>query len=65
VNLASLEKSQEIVRHDRAVGSGIAFGTFIVLVAALIFGLRKLRSRALAERAERELREDIDRLGGA
>jgi hypothetical protein len=60
----TLQKTEDVVRLDRAVGSGMAFGTFIVLVAVLIFGIRKLRARALADRAERELREDIDRLGG-
>lgn len=62
---ASLEKSEDVAAHDRAVGGSVAFGTFIVLVALLVFGLRKLRSRALADRAERELREHIDRLGGS
>ncbi len=60
----AIEKSEDLVRHDRAVGGAIAFGVFVTIVIALAFGIRKVRARALADRAERELREHIDRLGG-
>jgi hypothetical protein len=55
-------KSDDVARHDRDIGGVIVFAVFLVVVAGVLVGLRKIRARVLLERADRELREDIDRL---
>jgi hypothetical protein len=54
-------KTPEIARGDRDVGGAIAFGLFIVVVAVVLFTLRRLRSRVVVDQADRELCEAIDR----
>ncbi len=56
------EKSPEIATHDRAIGFAAAITLCIAVLAAVAFGLRRLRRRAESDRAERELRESIDDL---
>ena len=55
-------KSDDVARHDREVGGALAFGVFLVVVVALVIALKKIRRRVMVERADRELRDEIDRL---
>ena len=53
-------KPPEIASHDRDLGGTLAFVVFGAAVLALFFALRRVRHRALADRADRELRDAID-----
>ncbi len=56
-------KPPEIASRDRDLGSALVFVVFGVAVVALLLALRRIRTRALVERADRELRDAIDDAG--
>jgi len=53
-------KPPEVARHDRDLGATLVFGLFGAAMIGLFFALRRIRARALSERADRELSEAID-----
>ena len=61
------QKSPEVARRDRAFGFAAALSLWLAVVAGVVLALRRVRARAIADRADRELRERIDSLhdGGA
>ena len=55
-------KPAEVARRDRDIGGAAAFVLFGAFVVALLLAVRRFKKRALQERADRELRDEIESL---
>jgi len=53
-------KPADVARRDRDIGGVAAFGLFAAFVVAMFFAIRRLKKRALEDRADRELRDEIE-----
>ncbi len=60
VTLQPHVKPPELASRDRDLGATLAFAVFGVVLVALFFALRRVRARALVDRADRELRDEIE-----
>jgi hypothetical protein len=61
VNVAIVPvKPPEIAARDRDFGGVMVFAIFVFVVVGAFFAVRRVRARALSDRADRELREAID-----
>jgi hypothetical protein len=60
VTLQPHVKPPELASRDRDLGSTLAFVVFGAALVTLFFVLRRVRSRALLDRADRELRDEIE-----
>lgn len=57
-------KPADVAAHDRDIGGAAAFVLFAAFVVALVVAVRRFKKRALQDRADRELREEIENLDG-
>ena len=55
-------KPADVARHDRDIGGAGAFVLFGAFIVALFFVVRRVKKKALQERADRELRDEIEEL---
>jgi len=55
-------KPSDVAQRDRDVGGAAAFVLFGAFVVALFFVVRRVKHRALEDRADRELRDEIEDL---
>ena len=55
-------KPADVARRDRDIGGAAAFVLFGVFIVALVIAVRRFKQRALLDRAERELRDEIEEL---
>jgi hypothetical protein len=55
-------KPTDVARHDRDIGGVAAFVLFGAFLIALALAVRRFKKRALADRADRELRDEIEDL---
>ena len=55
-------KSADVARHDRDIGGVAAFVLFGAFIVGLVVAVRRFKQRALRDRAERELRDEIESL---
>lgn len=55
-------KAPDVVRQDRHAGLALATVVGALVLGAVLLAMRRLRARVEIERADRSLRESIDRL---
>lgn len=55
-------KPADVAQRDRDIGGAAAFVLFGAFVVALFFVVRRVKKRALEDRADRELQDEIDDL---
>jgi hypothetical protein len=55
-------KPADVAQRDRDIGGVAAFVIFGAFVVALALAVRRFKKRALQDRADRELREEIEKL---
>jgi hypothetical protein len=55
-------KPADVAARDRDIGGVAAFVLFGAFVVGLFVAVRRLKKRALEERADRQLRDEIDDL---
>ena len=55
-------KPADVARHDRDIGGAAAFVLFGAFVVALFVVVRRVKHRAIEDRAERELKDEIEGL---
>jgi hypothetical protein len=56
-------KPADVARRDRDIGGVAAFVLLGAFIVALALAVRRLEKRALRDRADRELRDEIEDLG--
>ena len=55
-------KPADVARHDRDIGGAAAFILFGAFIVGLVVAVRRFKKHALLDRAERELRDEIEEL---
>jgi hypothetical protein len=55
-------KPADVASRDRDIGGVAAFVLFGAFVVALALAVRRFKKRALRDRADRELRDEIEQL---
>ena len=56
-------KPADVARRDRDIGGVAAFVLFGAFIVGLVVAVRRFKKRALQDRADRELRDEIEGLG--